>query len=212
MDGFLWSRARVRGRHRVPYYKTSELASFKEHLSELVPPIPRTESALYTVYRLAAIAVFFAIFILEAKKSIFSSEKIMKGEWFLFALLAFIDFARARISHAAASAFAPELSVFLNFVHLSSKDAWIGSVNCRLCPFFPAHKADAKPAVHGPCAHNAFKITSVALGVAGATGVYVVWLHLKGFSNIFRQTGKRICDTSIFAGFWSLSDFSPALS
>jgi hypothetical protein len=50
------------------------------------------------------------------------------------------------------------------------------------------------------------RTASIALGVAGVTGTYVVWLHLKSFSFVLTTDwGKRFAVLSIFAGFLLLA-------
>ena len=52
------------------------------------------------------------------------------------------------------------------------------------------------------------RIASIALGVAGVTGVYVVWLHLKSFSYVLTTDwGKRFVVLSVFAAFLLLVRF-----
>ncbi len=181
-------------------YKTNELASLQETaFTKAWGPFLATNSALYTIYRMLGALFLLAAFLL-GRKRIFSAEAISKLEYSLFGVLALIDFARARISHAAASTFAPAFGVLTNFVHLLFKDAWIGGI-LALVVLLPPILRKMRSVRMGAFALTAFsKIASVALGVAGVTGVYVVWLHLKSFSFVLTTDwGKRFVVLSIFA-------------
>jgi methionine-rich copper-binding protein CopC/putative copper export protein len=92
----------------------------------------------------------------------------------LFAML------RARVSHAAASPDFAILSVAVNVLHLLAKEAWIGTVlvsGLALCAGISAARSAESERLVARCA---------GIGLAGgaATGAYIVWLHLKDFSNL----------------------------
>ena len=117
-------------------------------------------------------------------------------------VLALIDLSRARVSHAAASTFAPAFGVLMNFVHLFFKDAWIGGIIALVVLLSPliGNSRNARVAAFALTAFS--RIASVAFGIAGVTGVYVVWLHLKSFSYVLTTDwGKRFAVLSVFAAF-----------
>jgi methionine-rich copper-binding protein CopC/putative copper export protein len=181
-------------------YKTNELATLQESsFAAAWGPFIHTTSALYTIYRLLGVA-FLLITCLILRKQIFSSPQITNFEYASFVVLALIDFARARVSHAAASPFAPALGVLMNFVHLLFKDVWIGGIIALVALLSPLIRNSRSLRGAAFALTRFSRITSVALGVAGVTGVYVIWLHLKGFSNILTTDwGKTFASLSVFA-------------
>ena len=122
--------------------------------------------------------------------------------------LALIDFARARISHAAASTFAPAFGVLMNFVHLFFKDVWIGGIIATGRPLSPLIRKSRNLRMAAFALTSFSRIASISLGIAGVTGVYVVWLHLKSFSFVLTTDwGKRFVVLSVFAAFLLLLRF-----
>jgi methionine-rich copper-binding protein CopC/putative copper export protein len=183
-------------------YKTNELASLQgTAFAEAWIHLIGTRSALFTMYRMLAM-IFVIIAVLAMRDRIFSSLRTTGIEYALFAVLALIDLARARVSHAAASAFAPAFSVFVNFVHLFFKDLWIGGITAMILLLSPlvGKSRDLRSAAFVLTAFS--RIAAIALGVGGVTGVYVVWLHLKSFSFLLTTDwGKRFVVLSVFAAF-----------
>jgi methionine-rich copper-binding protein CopC/putative copper export protein len=183
-------------------YKTDELASLRETtFASAWMPFLATVSALSTIYRMigaGSLLIAFAIM----RKRIFAAERMSAMEYVLFAILALIDFARAWISHAAASGFAPRFSVAMNFVHLLFKDVWIGGIIALVVLFSSLVKKSRDVRMAAFVLTSFSRIASVALGIAGVTGVYVVWLHLKSFSFVLTTDwGKRFAVLSVFAAF-----------
>ena len=181
-------------------FKTNELATLQEmSFATAWGAFLTTTAARYTIYRLLGAALVIAAS-KATREQILSSGRITKPECAIFAVLALIDLARARVSHAAASTFAPTFGVFMNFVHLLFKDVWIGGliVFVVLLSLLIRQVGRLRTVAFALTAFS--KITSVALGVAGTTGVYVVWLHLKSFSNLLTTDwGKRLVVLSALA-------------
>jgi len=189
-------------------FKTNELASLQETtFTNAWSPFLSTTSALSTIYRM--LGVGFVLIAFEVmRKRIFSSERISTIEYAFFAVLALIDFARARISHAAASTFAPAFGVMMNFVHLLFKDAWIGGIIALVALFSPLIRKSRNMRMAAFALTAFSRIASIAFGIAGVTGVYVVWLHLKSFSFVLTTDwGKRFAILSLFAAFLLLVRF-----
>jgi copper transport protein len=183
-------------------YKTNDLASLQETtFTAAWGSFITTTSALYTVYRMLG-AGFLLIASQVLQKRLISAERVSNIEYALFSVLALIDLSRARVSHAAASTFAPALGVLMNFVHLAFKDAWIGGIIALVVLLSPLI-GNSRNAGVAAFALTAFsRIASVAFGIAGVTGVYVVWLHLKSFSYVLTTDwGKRFVVLSVFAAF-----------
>ena len=170
-----------------------------------------TTSALSTIYRMLGVAFIWMVFQV-VRKQMFSAEQFLKIEYAMFAALVLIDLARARISHAAASALAPAFSIFMNFVHLFFKDAWIGGIIALVALFSPIMRKSRSVRMAAFALTEFSQIASVALGVAGVTGVYVVWLHLKSFSYVFTTDwGERFVVLSVLAAFLLLLRLSTQL-
>jgi copper transport protein len=189
-------------------YKTNELAFLQEStFAKAWGPFIATTSALSTIYRMLGVA-FLLIAFQVARKRLFSAERISTIEYALFGALALIDFARARISHAAASTFAPAFGVLMNFVHLFFKDAWIGGIIATVVLLSPMIRKSRNPRMAAFALTSFSRIASISLGIAGVTGVYVVWLHLKNFSFVLTTDwGKRFAVLSVFAAFLILVRF-----
>ncbi len=189
-------------------YKASELATLQEStFAKAWGPFISTTSALSTIYRMLGVA-FLLIALQIVRKRMFQSERILKIEYAFFAVLALIDFARARISHAAASSFAPGFGVLMNFIHLFFKDAWIGGIIAIVALFSPLIRKSRDLRMAAFALTSFSRIASIALGIAGVTGVYVVWLHLKSFSYVLTTDwGKRFVVLSVFAVFLLLVRF-----
>ena len=183
-------------------FKTNELALLQEStFTKAWGPFINTTSALFTMYRMLGVG-FLLIAFQVMRKRIFLSGRILTIEYAFFAVLALIDFARARISHAAASSFAPGFGVLMNFIHLFFKDAWIGGIIAMVALFSPLIRKSRNLRLAAFTLTAFSRIASIALGIAGLTGVYVVWLHLKSFSYVFTTDwGKRFVVLSVFAAF-----------
>jgi methionine-rich copper-binding protein CopC/putative copper export protein len=160
-----------------------------------------TTSARFTVYRMVGVALILTGW-LAKERALLAAKRFTAPVGVLLALAALIDFARARISHAAASSFAPAFGVWMNFIHLLFKEAWIGGIFALVTLLAPLMRPRGDARV-GAFVFTAFaKIASVSLGVAGVTGAYIVWLHLKTVSNILTTDwGKRFVVLSVFAVF-----------
>jgi methionine-rich copper-binding protein CopC/putative copper export protein len=183
-------------------YKTNDLASLQETtFTAAWGSFITTTSALYTVYRIIGAACLLIAF-QSMRKRLFSAERISNIEYALFAVVALIDLSRARVSHAAASTFAPTFGVLMNFVHLFFKDAWIGGIIALMALLSPLIGRTRNVRVAAFVLTAFSRIASVAFGIAGVTGVYVVWLHLKSFSYLLTTDwGKRFAVLSVLAAF-----------
>jgi methionine-rich copper-binding protein CopC/putative copper export protein len=183
-------------------YKANELAGLEgTSFGASWTSFLATTSARFTVYRMIGMGlVLLGWFARE--RALLAAQRITTTDGALFLLLALIDLDRARISHAAASNFAPAFGVLMNFVHLLFKEAWIGGLVVLVALLSPliGRWRDARIAAF---VFTTFaKIASVSLGVAGVTGAYIVWLHLKSVSYVLTTDwGKRFVVLSVFALF-----------
>jgi putative copper export protein len=181
-------------------YKASDLASLQETAFLAAwGSFITTTSALYTLYRVLG-AGFLLIAFLVKQKRFLAAERISKIEYAFFGVLTLIDLSRARVSHAAASTFAPVFGVLMNFIHLLFKDVWIGGIIALVVLLSPLIGKSRNARVAAFALTTFSRIASVAFGIAGFTGVYVVWLHLKSFSYVLTTDwGKRFAVLSAFA-------------
>ncbi len=112
-------------------------------------------------------------------------------EWIVIGLLIVDALFRARVSHAAASTFFPELSILMNAVHLLAKDVWIGGVIVFLLAYVPALKTDAH--ARAVAMTSLTRVLWIAFGIGGVTGSYIIWLHLKGPANLLATHWGMLC-------------------
>lgn len=132
--------------------------------------------------KLLCIAMFFALFMWTRKQM--GSGKSRFTLVLLGALLCAVLCMQAYISHAAASLFHPYLAIALTFLHLFAKELVIGSVALALAAYlFFLRKGALEIFSRTTALLDA--IIAVALLIAGTTGAYITWLHLKATDNLF---------------------------
>jgi len=106
-------------------------------------------------------------------------------------LLGLMILARARMSHAAASEFQPALSILINAAHLAFKELWIGGIIVLFILFSVTHLHDL--------ARKFSRAAAIALAGGGVTGLYIIWLHLKGPANLASPWGTLFIILSALA-------------
>lgn len=139
-----------------------------------------TDAGSATVVRMfvalsALVVVFFG------RKKIFDSLKVTVYEWATIGLMCVFAFFRAKISHATANPFYPDLSIGVNFFHLIDKDIWAGILLILLLLSFSKRMRGFFAAL----IPRAFAMLAVVFLTVSATATYIVWLHLKSFGNLF---------------------------
>lgn len=130
------------------------------------------------------------------------AEKISVRQGILFLLLSLMALSRARVSHSAAGSF-PSLSVGISALHLLAKEFWIGGLLVMTTVFMPAlRKMNAAASALFSLSHTAFsKLASIAFGLVGVTGAYIVWLDLKSPEYLFAtEWGARFIVLSLLGG------------
>jgi len=162
------------------YLKTAELTALSGiAFWEALPIYLSTASGLSTIVRGVAGLLFGIVAALSVRVIVRSARFTLQEAVLLLCLFSFAYF-RAKVSHATANPFFPELSVLVNAFHLVGKDLWAGLLAalsalycCRpLRPLFAEALARSlRPAI-------------VCFGLAGITAAYIVWLHLKDFDNL----------------------------
>lgn len=158
-----------------------------------------TTAGKFALYRTILAIVFLAVFLGTRQK--FSTEKrVSKTEVFLWVIILLIALARARVSHAAASHFYPNFSIFVNFIHLLAKNLWVGGLIAMSMLFLPVIDRTKNTIATAFALTSFSKFVSIAFGIGGVSGAYIVWLHLKDPSNIFTTDwGSRFIVLSILA-------------
>lgn len=160
--------------------KTTELAALHAiSLKEALPLYLATVSGSATVIRSAAITVFGLVF-LARRKAILGSMRFTWSEAVLLALLSVFAFYRAKVSHATANLFFPEVSVAINFAHLIGKGLWEGLLGGLSLIYLSRTLRPLLPQI----LTKTFALLSLSFGIVGASAAYIVWLHLKDFQNI----------------------------
>ncbi len=163
------------------YVKTLDLASLQAiALAPAFLSYIHTTAGMATIGRIFAVASLFVI-LLVGRKRITSASRITLYEvGMIFALLLFAYF-RAKISHATANPFFPDLSIFVNIIHLVEKDIWFGIlVALTLIVLHPRLREFLHDIIQ-----PVFLMLAINLGMVSVTASYIVWLHLKSFGNVF---------------------------
>jgi methionine-rich copper-binding protein CopC len=158
-----------------------------------------TVSGRFAAERMGLALLFLATFV-PLRKPLFKAEKFSGTELWLAAIVALMALLRARVSHAAASAFLPVFSIGVNFVHLLGKEGWIGAVTAFALLLFPLldRRGDARDLGIGFTMLS--RVVAIMFGIGGVTGAYIVWLHLKSPANILAtHWGMEFLSLTIFA-------------
>ncbi len=165
-----------------------QVSNFSQALSQFI----FTVAGRYALYR-AGVGALLSLLLFRSLPFLLCSRKMITLEKVIWILLIADILLRARISHAAASAFLPDLSILVNGVHLLFKDLWIGGLVIFCIAFLPflRRQDDAYTTVTSLVrfAH----IAMLSLAVGGVTGVYIVWLHLKAPLNLFSTHWGGYC-------------------
>lgn len=164
--------------------KTTELAELQESsFGETLWVFLASSSGTGLVFKVAIALVFLGIF-LGLRKKIFSTYSWTIAEGFLVVLLGFLLYFQSSVSHAAATFFHPKLAVLVTIVHLFGKELVIGAL---LTLFVLLVTIMYGPLVKrlGVMLAAYDTLAGFAVLLAGTTGVYVTWLHLKSFEHLF---------------------------
>ncbi len=167
--------------------------SFSEALSSFMP----TMGGSFTLYR-TGLAILFLVIFLSAKRKIFNNgESWLVG---LLSLLVLIAIFRGRVSHAAASHFLPSLSIFIMFLQVFFKTFWVGALATLVFMILPlARKAGDQVSLL--ISTSTSKLISIAFGIVGISGAYIVWLDLKDPSFVLTSMwGTRFIILSLVGG------------
>lgn len=157
--------------------QTAEIAATRGNSwVAIVPTVAATTAGSYAVLRLGVAALLAAVLLWRPRQK--------QIRWVALLLLVILAILRARVSHAAASPFLPVLSVAINALHLLGKELWIGLLIAFVMLVLPQLMWEGN-LQHFIRASSALAVRlSIALALAGASGAYIVWLHLKSVGNI----------------------------
>lgn len=112
-----------------------------------------------------------------------------------------ISVLRVVSSHAAAAPVFPLFSQVDHFFHTLAKNLWAGMLLVSGLTLYPILRTLKEQVTTRFAVFSVARILAVAITVALVTGVYVVWLDLKDFSNIFTSDwGKRFLFFSALIG------------
>jgi methionine-rich copper-binding protein CopC/putative copper export protein len=157
-----------------------------------------TLTGKFTLYR-ALLAILFWVIFSGTQKITLKNEKSFQREIFLIILVILMTLARARVSHAAASPFFPNFSIFVNFVHLIFKDIWVGGLIGMVTLVLPILGKIQHVGITTFSLTYFSKLLSLVFGLTGVTGMYIIWLHLKDpFNLLTTDWGIRLVILSIF--------------
>ncbi len=154
-----------------------------------------TAAGAATVYRILAIITFLLIFFI-GRRTIVYARKFTRYEIGLVLALMVFAFMRAKISHATSNPFFPDLSILVNFFHVIEKDIWSGILAILLLLIMRTDMRRFLDAL----IPAAFRMLAIDFAAVSVTAVYIVWLHLKSFGNLFTtQWGSAFLELFIMA-------------
>lgn len=147
------------------------------------------EFALIRIFLSAALLVLFV----KRWKKILVSEKVTREEIIFFVSALVFAALRARLSHAAADPFHPDFSIFVNFLHMMGKGFLVGAPAVVAVAFAPALRRCGLPRSTAEVVSGFSRLAAYALALAGVSGAYIIWLHMKGFGNLLTtEWGTRL--------------------
>lgn len=152
----------------------------------------RTISGEYAVIRIFLSVVLLGLFLKQWRKMLVSA-KITREEIIFLVSALILAALRARLSHAAADSFHPSFSIFVNFIHMMGKGFLVGAPMVVAVAFAPALKRCGLPRSTAEIVSGFSRLAAMALAFAGASGAYIIWLHLKSFGNLLTTAwGTRL--------------------
>ncbi|MDP3772244.1 MAG: copper resistance protein CopC [bacterium] len=168
----------------------------------------RTLDGTHALIRGGLAIMFTLVFFMFRRRIFVDARAISSKEWLLAGIAFLIVLSRTRVSHSAATAFFPALSVAITAVHLLSKELWIGGLLVISITVIPT-LAKIKNLLPTAFSYAAFsRAMSVIFGVAGVTGVYIIWLDLKSPHYLFNSTwGEWFIILSLLGGAFAAVRF-----
>lgn len=145
-------------------------------------PFLHTVAGRSAVFRMV-LGIVFCTMLERELPSLLAGGRTGRREQIYYILWCVIALLRAEVSHAAASNFHPEFSIFVNAVHLFFKDLWIGGLVVLVFGYLPAFMKQ-KDGASMRALLRFSDLCVLALTGGGVSGVYIVWLHLKSIANL----------------------------
>ncbi len=181
--------------------KTLDLQQLRgEGFSATLQIFIKTLDGTHALVRAGLAAVFVIIFFVMRRR-IFSSNKAGAGERVLLTLIFLMALSRARVSHSAATNFFPAFSILITAFQLLAKELWVGGLVALNIIFLPALSRLKNILIKSFAFTSFSKIVSLAFGVVGVTGSYIVWLDLKSPEYLFiSEWGGRFIMLSVLGG------------
>lgn len=152
-------------------YRSVDLVTITTTFPEAVVNFSQTVAGRFALYR--AIIALLCLPLLTSNRM-----RNQRWNYVLGVLMLTMALMRARVSHAAASHVFPDLAIGIMFIHLVGKSLWIGGLVVLSAAFLSSGEKFAN------VLRKFSSLCTAALAIGGASGAYVVWLHLKGFGNI----------------------------
>ncbi|MEX0917834.1 MAG: copper resistance protein CopC [Candidatus Paceibacterota bacterium] len=160
------------------FWKTYELAGLHEiAFLDAMNMYAYTMAGSATLARLGVV-LFGAVTFTFIRRRFLTASRGNRYDAVLFGVLLVFAYLRSTVSHATANPFHPEFSVFINTLHLIEKDLWLG-ILLVLVLLVALRRSVLKEIIP-----RAFAILSVNFILVAVTASYIIWLHLKSFSNI----------------------------
>ncbi|MBP9757212.1 MAG: copper resistance protein CopC/CopD, partial [Candidatus Pacebacteria bacterium] len=157
------------------FLKTYQLAALHETgLREAFHLYRHTSAGISTLVRLIALSSAGVLAAVFGFRRVRTTVILLGVPLFVFAYF------RAIVSHASANPFYPELSIAVNVVHVIEKDLWLGSLVVLCVLMVSRVRESVVPQITG----RVIAMLSANLAVLTVTAGYIIWLHLKSFSNV----------------------------
>jgi methionine-rich copper-binding protein CopC len=137
-----------------------------------------TAAGLSTIVRGAALFVGGGMAAIWRFRNTYAAVSLLSVALLVFA------FFRAGVSHATANPFYPDVSIFVNFLHVIEKDVWLGVLGVFAIIYMRRQTEGIVPDL----IPKVITFLSMNLAVLSLTAGYIVWLHLKNFSNLTEST------------------------
>lgn len=183
-------------------YKTFQLAAAQG--SDLLAALPRYAATTGGTHTIALAVLALVAFVISRGMidRLMVLGRLGLREYILALVLLSASYTQARLSHAAASLFLPDFSIAVNVVHLLGKGLWVGGLLVFAFVILPLASFPAfGQTIRIEGKRLLGRIVAPAIGLAGVSGAWIVWLHLKGAENLLTTGwGKAAIMLMIFGG------------
>lgn len=143
-----------------------------------------TAAGRYALYRLGIALLLLALF-WKKRAVIFAAERLTIWEILMGTLLLAQVVLRVQSSHAMAAHFLPWFTQLDHAIHLLAKNLWAGLLLLAAMLLWPASRILGNRKFFVEQMRRISVWLSAAICLALTTGVYIIWLDLKEFENLF---------------------------